>query len=247
LRRMRRKHLICILLILAIATLAATTMPAYSSDREDVQIYIWNPGTASNVYPALAYPAPTYVEVWIDTPNAWDNTPGGIVGYTVSVSVDPSVVEVLTALIWPDTDFDGVSNGFLGDFLSRWGHNWLGYSTSFLGGSIDKPSGTISGTAEAILGFSTLGLGAGGGPMPLFRYVIRTASGVDPATAYSPIALFDAFYTTVDGVKHPVDIVEDGHYGAEPAPEFPLGLGLMIAMAPAIPVVYLWRTRKRRY
>ena len=32
----------------------------------------------------------------------------------------------------------------------------------------------------------------------------------------------------------------------EPAiPEFPLGLGLMMALAPAIPIVYLWRTRKK--
>ena len=28
-------------------------------------------------------------------------------------------------------------------------------------------------------------------------------------------------------------------------PEFPLGLGLMMAIAPAIPIVYLWRTRKK--
>ena len=31
----------------------------------------------------------------------------------------------------------------------------------------------------------------------------------------------------------------------EPIPEFPLGLGLMMALAPAIPIVYLWRTRKK--
>jgi hypothetical protein len=30
-----------------------------------------------------------------------------------------------------------------------------------------------------------------------------------------------------------------------PIPEFPLGLGLMMAIAPAIPIVYLWRTRKK--
>ena len=30
-----------------------------------------------------------------------------------------------------------------------------------------------------------------------------------------------------------------------PVPEFPLGVGLMIAIAPAIPIVYLWRTRKK--
>jgi len=31
----------------------------------------------------------------------------------------------------------------------------------------------------------------------------------------------------------------------EPVPEFPLGLGLIMALAPAIPIVYLWRTRKK--
>jgi hypothetical protein len=33
--------------------------------------------------------------------------------------------------------------------------------------------------------------------------------------------------------------------GPDDVPEFPLGLGLMIAMAPAIPIVYLWRLRRK--
>jgi len=61
-----------------------------------------------------------------------------------------------------------------------------------------------------------LGVGAGSGPKPLWRWVIRTQSGVDHTTAYSPLIIFDAYYTTVDSVKHPIDIVESGHYGTPP-------------------------------
>jgi hypothetical protein len=65
------------------------------------------------------------------------------------------------------------------------------------------------------LGFTTLGLGAGNGPKPLWRWVIRTQAGLS-LPLYSPISLVDCYYTTVDGVKHPVDIVDGGHYGTPP-------------------------------
>lgn len=47
---------------------------------------------------------------------------------------------------------------------------------------------------------------------------------------------------------HVDDICTDIVVTPEPGkivPEFPLGIGLMIAIAPAIPIVYLWRTRKK--
>lgn len=216
---MKNKGLISIVLILAIATLTAVSISvrAHNDPINYVKVYVWNPATASNVYPALANPAVTYAQVWIDSPALWDNTPSGIIGVTMSFRVDPSVVDLLSALQWPDTDYDGVSNGFLGDFLSRWGYNWEGYSTFFTAGTIDTPSGTITATAEIILGAGTLGVGAGGGPIPLWRYVVRTNAAVpDYTTAYSPLTIFDAYYTTVDGAKHRIDIVENGHYGTPP-------------------------------
>ncbi len=205
------------LLTYCLFTFTNMQVESHSDPEPYVKVYVWNPATASNVFPAQAYPTPTLVEVWIDSPDAWYDTPNGIVGVTTSLHVDPTVVEVLTTQAMPDlTGIGGYPDSFLGDFLED-AHTFDGFSTAFLVGTVDKPSGNITETAEAILGFTTLGLGAGGGPKPLFRYVIRTQSGVDHTTAYSPITLFNCSYTTVDKVKHPVDIVESGHYGEPPA------------------------------
>lgn len=188
------------------------------------------------------------------------------------------------------------------------------------------------------MGYSTLGVGAGGGPIKLMRFLFKSRSDVIP----SVIDLFgryvteiDATYITPDGTDHYVNILEDGYYIAqtsttlmldametydpqdptdsewhelnptfcqvwrmmsfidngdlglsasdqidmenigtgehvdfhvdevilppvpndgesdilvtvkEPTPEFPLGTGLMIMIAAAIPIMYLWRTRKK--
>ena len=191
--------------------------PMHLDPTDYVKVYVYNPAAASNVYPAIAYPNATYVEVWIDSPDAWFNTSSGIVGVTLSLGVNSSVVEVLTAQAMPDMDFGGFPDSFLGDFLED-AYPLDGFTTFFAVGTVDKPNGTITATADIILGFSTLGVGAGSGPKPLWRWVIRTQSGVDHTTAYSPLTILDAYYTTVDGVKHPIDIVESGHYGTPPPP-----------------------------
>ncbi len=59
----------------------------------------------------------------------------------------------------------------------------------------------------------------------------------DPGTVHW--AHLDYVSTDIILSKKPIDPVWRG------IPEFPLGLGLMIAIAPAIPIVYLWRTRKK--
>jgi hypothetical protein len=168
----------------------------------------------------------------------------GIVGFTLSLQVDPAVLEVMTARKVPDGDASGMSDGFLSVFLETYGYNFEGYDTAFLIGTMDKTAGTISGTAEAILGFTTLGKGAGGNGR-LMQFGVRARSGI-PANSYSPLTISGCLYTTVDGVNHDVDIVDSGHFCPPPAPEFPLGIGLVMAFAPAIPLVYLWRSRRKR-
>ena len=191
--------------------------PMHLDPTDYVKVYVYNPVAASNVYPAMAYPNATYVEVWIDSPDAWFDTSSGIVGVTLSLGVNSSVVEVLTAQEMPDMDFEGFPDSFLGDFLED-AHPLDSFTTFFAVGTVDKPNGTITATADIILGFSTLGVGAGSGPKPLWRWVIRTQSGVDHTTAYSSLTILDAYYTTVDRVKHPISIVESGHYGTPPPP-----------------------------
>ena len=228
--------------------------------------------------------------------------------------------------------------GFLEDFLIRYFYDWEGYTTSFLVGPIDKDAGTITDCSEYIMGYSTLGLGAGGGPIKLMRFMFRSRSDVIPTVMDlfgRYVTEISATYTTPDGTDHFVDILEDGFYiedthttqmffdaspGYDPAdplhsdwhelypeycewwtleswvdngdgilsasdqidmdnigtgehldfhidwmsatptpagvadmivtvkeivPEFPLGTGLMIMIAAAVPVVYLWRIRRK--
>jgi len=220
---------------------AIFSMPVKAQDP--VRFYVWNPASSNPNYPFKAYPTTTLVEVWIESPPEWADTPMGIVGYTLGLSVDPAVVQVLTAAKYPDMDFSGMSDGFLSAYLELYGYNYEGYDTAFLVGTVNAPAGTISGTAEAILGFTTLGKGAGGSG-PLMRFTIRTKSGV--STGYSPLTITNCIYTTPDGVNHDAGTAEGGHYGTPPAPEFPLGLGILMAMAPAITLAYLWRSRRRR-
>lgn len=195
------------MIILAVIT---TNTLAHNSPIPYVRIYIWD-GVSTNVFPLVAYPGNFYVYAYIDAPASWYNTASGIVGVTASFRVDPNQLELLTSTAMPDMDFEGWPDSFLGDFIED---NFYTQSTFFTGGTIDKSTGTISATADIILGFSTLGVGAGAGPKPLWRWRMRTWSGVTPS--YSALNIFDAYYTTVDGVKHPIDIVDNGHYGTPP-------------------------------
>ncbi len=54
------------------------------------------------------------------------------------------------------------------------------------------------------------------------------------------------------GWLNPTPVADDGRTDMvveikEIVPEFPLGVGLMMALAPAIPIVYLWRRQKNSF
>jgi len=212
----RGKSVVLILLILTMATFAAANINAYAhtDPLNYVKLYLWNPPAGSNTF--TPQPSGINVPTWlfIDSPASWYNTAQGIVSFTASLRVDPNVVTVQTAAPMPDNNWDGRPDSFLGMYAAS-----QGYFTLWVGGTVDAAKGTITEPAEAIQGFTTLGKGAGGGPAPLCMFIIQTKSGVDHTTAYSLLHLFDCYYTTPDGVKHPVDIVKDGHYGTPP-PQF---------------------------
>ncbi|MFQ5822293.1 MAG: hypothetical protein ACE5I5_20145 [Candidatus Heimdallarchaeota archaeon] len=328
------------LLILVFALIFGTTVASLPRavkapiGPNEVRFYVVP--TITPASPAGAY---VVVEVWVESEPGWDNTPEGIVGYALSARVDPRALEIMTAGKIPG------AAGFLEDFLARYFYDFMGYTTAFLVGPIDKDTGTITDCSEYIMGYSTLGVGAGGGPIKLMRFLFKSRSDVIP----SVIDLFgryvtelSATYTTPDGLDHYVDIMEDGYYIADtstspyetmyfdsspawasdpfmnvtgtdwhelwpqycdwwtlegwidngdgvlsasdqiyminigtgedlwfhvewvnptpgagdggadlivttipPVPEFPLGIGLMIMLAPAIPIGYLWRLRKK--
>jgi len=66
----------------------------------------------------------------------------------------------------------------------------------------------------------------------------------DSPSDYSKVDIPFVRFLTYGGTEITMEKVA-GWYGAKPVPEFPLGLGFIMLLAPAIPIVYLWRMRKK--
>jgi hypothetical protein len=69
----------------------------------------------------------------------------------------------------------------------------------------------------------------------------------EPAGTFSPLALRPSPTTIivdVTGAQIPYTS-HSGTYGEGAVPEFPLGMGLIILLAPLAPIAYLWRTRRK--
>ncbi len=138
------------------------------------------------------------VVIDIESPTEWRNTENGIVGWTFDVNVDPEVLEPLT--------IHGSSDGY---FLYDFGYEHGCPCGGVLFG-LDKESGLFYWAAELILGWSTLGIGAGGdGKLCELWYKSKSH------TAYTLIDIHDAYYSTAAGKKVPVEIVYDGHYNSQ--------------------------------
>jgi len=150
------------------------------------------------VEPAVKYgeaPDLTYfnVSVWVE--NAWD-----MVGWAMSVHVDPDVLEVL-----------GSSEGtFLKDFVDAWNADNPGaeVSTDFYVGAVDKEGGNIIDTDCMIIGYWKIPVnGSANGTGMLCEYYFKSKN----LTAYSLIDLFDVrvYDQTVELY---IENVTDGHY-----------------------------------
>jgi len=81
----------------------------------------------------------------------------------------------------------------------------------------------------------------------LLAYITLTAVAVPPADYKgSAFHLSDILLFDYDGRTTYSAGAMDAYYVAIPVvPEFPLGLAPILMLAPAIPIVYLWRTRKK--
>jgi len=222
----RKKSLLMLMLMLTLFIGASmTTKPAKA---EGTRIYVSQP---QGYIPGVPVGNMIMVDVYIESPSTWDNTIDGIVGWAFDVKVDPAVLEVMGA--------KGAKSGyFLFDFLETYGYDWEGYTVSLLIGSMDKEAGTMTAISEMIMGWETLGKGAGGSGK-LVTLGFKSRSEID----YSLIDILNAYYYTPAG-KFPVDIVDDGYYNAPPTPEFPLGAAFQVGLIVA--VAYVWWTRRRK-
>jgi hypothetical protein len=196
-------------------------------------------------------PAKVFVDVYVDC-DIPDGDTTGIVGWNIIVQVDP---DVLVPYGWK-----GAATGyFLADFIVRAGTG----GTASLAGAAKTDTLEVS---EQITPTPTIG--AGNQTIP-DEYLDPAAKLVTlifiskSETDYSKIDLLfydkaiggdpnnpgkDGIsddYMTPDGLFNPATVI-DGDYNAGPVPEFPLGIGVLMALAPMIPIIYLWRTRPKR-
>jgi len=231
-KSMIRKKYLCLTTLLAIlASIAIINVPVQASPM--VRIYVYMP--PEGYIPGVPDQQILMVDLYIETDIA-DNSPDGIVQYAVSAKVDPAVLEPMGAM--------GASTGyFLYDYLVRTGLIYMGYSTGPVMATPDKTAGTLDWITEGIMPDPATGAGGSG---KLCTLVFKSLSN----TTYSPIDLYyevevDAWYWSPGGVPHVVDVVDDGMYCWPSVPEFPLGIGLMMILAPLIPITYLWQIRKK--
>ena len=194
-------------------------------------------------YPGVT---PDHTKLWvivdIYAPEAWDDTSDGIVGWSFSVHVDPTVLE-------PDNAFGATFGYYLYDFCDCYGY--ANYP-NLLVGSIEKAAGNMIDIAEFLSGWEELGVGVGGSSGPNGWYgldygLVRLRYTPLSETEYSPIEITEArYYTTTSGPEGiPFDSVEyPGNYNAAPTPEFPLGAAFQVGLIAA--VAYVWWTRRRK-
>ncbi|MFQ5822363.1 MAG: hypothetical protein ACE5I5_20505 [Candidatus Heimdallarchaeota archaeon] len=205
--------------------LATATMPVKAVPW--VKVYVDMP---DGYIPGVPAGTVIRVNLIIEVSGIIDDSSGGIVGWGMDVQVDPDVLTPRRAR--------GAAMGyFLWEFADWY---WYDYPT-LLGGTIDATTGYWDEISEQIMPTPPGGAGEG---YTLYKLVTLEFIS-NSETAYSLIDLVNVEYYTADRVWHAVDEVVDGHYNVPPVPEFPLGVGLMIMLAPAIPIVYLWRLRKK--
>lgn len=232
---MKEKAVSKMLLILLLVCMLALAFNIHQVKAQDVRLifrylegYDYYPGQTGDLW----------VTIDIEAPQAWDNTPQGIVGWSFDVHVDPTVLEPVGA-------YASTFGYYLYDFCDY--HGYTEHYPNILVGSIDTTTGDITGVSEFILGHASLGVGAGGNSS-LGWYgddygLVRLWYNVLQLGDSSFIEITNAHYWTIYGENYSFDYVEIGYYNTPPVPEFPLGPALEILFIPVITYM-LWRSKK---
>ncbi len=180
-----KKRLLLVFLVASIlSSLTTVSVPVHAEHTNE---HFWvEPVVTSGVNPGQV----VMVEVWIE--NAWD-----MVGWALSVHVDPDVLEVLNAQEGP--------------FLSAVAANYS-LTTDFKAGLVNKTVGYTIDTSCQIYGYQNIPDGqAGNGTGMLCKYGFKSKN----LTAYSLIDLFDVrVYDHHE--KLYIENVTDGHYNEPP-------------------------------
>ena len=224
--------LILVILPIFLLSLTAINIPVKAQQEPYVKVYV-----SPTVIPFTTVGGRVTVDIFIDISGIPDDSVEGIVGWGMDIQVDPNVLSI--DMDAREARVVGARSGYLLYDFADW--VWYDYPT-LLSGSADPTTGYWDEIAEIIMPIPP---GGAGDPWSGWKLVTiqMTAKSADVPCL---IDLINVEWLDANEVWHPVDEVIDGYYGAEIIPEFPLGLTLMMMIAPAIPIVYLWR-RKRRW
>jgi hypothetical protein len=160
-----------------------------------------------------------------------DNTADGMRGYQLFCAVNP---DVLTPLGW-----SGAEGGYvLMDFLGNVGSSL----TTAIVGAVNPDNLDVS---EQFLG--ALDPPTGAGDLFAFGRLITLTFIPQSELDWSPLDLLDTSlgYQDAGTLQWHTVTLTDGNYNVPLGPEFPLGIGFIMILAPAIPIMYLWRTRRK--
>jgi hypothetical protein len=142
--------------------------------------------------------------------------------------------DVLTPLGW-----SGAEGGYvLMDFLGNVGSSL----TTAIVGAVNPDNLDVS---EQFLG--ALDPPTGAGDLFAFGRLITLTFIPQSELDWSPLDLLDTSlgYQDAGTLQWHAVTLTDGNYNIPGTPEFPLGIGFIMILAPAIPVLYLWRTRRK--
>ena len=230
-----KRNLSLIYLILSIFfSLTMVNVPV-KSDPYETRLFIresppgsWIDGGSVSTY--------FYVIVDIESPIAWDNTANGIVGWVLSVHVDPNVLE-----FYLSGAYTGTVGYFLYDFVG-----WYEFPPYYEPQPFVEivPPWNDTKVGELILGYGTLGVGAGGSSgtpgwygeeYGLCRLRLKSLS----ETAHTLIDIYNAYWVDTNGTQHAFDVVDDGHYNQPevPAPDLTIE-GIVLPYISPVPLIY---------
>jgi len=195
-----------------LASIAMVNVPVKAEPETRLYIRESPPGSYKSAEPV---DSTFYLTIDIESPSAWDNTENGIVGYELSVHVDPNVLEFYLSGIYGAT-----SEYWLFDF-AEWNEYTPDHTPYLLVEDLNATTGELTRAGELLLGYETLGVGAGtnsgltdgyGEAFGLARLRFKSKT----ATGYTPIDIYDAYWVDINGDKHAFDVVDDGQYNQEP-------------------------------
>jgi hypothetical protein len=193
-------------------------------------------------------PAKVFVDIMIDS-DMTDGAPESMTGYGVKVQVDE---RYLVPYVF--SSYVGVKLGYyLYDFSTvvgiaapsaavSTGPNYIDYAEFFAPPPEGMGAGNATGLEAKLVTLVFLSRSATQ-HSPLHIVFVDKLIGGDPGNLGQDGISDD--WSTPDGFWHPATLI-DGQYNLPIAPEFPLGITPLILLASAIPIVYLWRIRKRK-